>query len=53
MQVNIFNADGKVIMQKQLSTANNEINIDALPGGLYYIQAITNSEIFVTSLVKR
>jgi hypothetical protein len=53
MQVNIFNADGKVIMQKQLSTANNEINIEALPGGLYYIQAITNSEIFVTSLVKR
>jgi len=51
--IKIFNIEGKMILQKSLTKANNLINVESLSKGIYFLQMKTTEEIFVEKVIKK
>jgi alpha-tubulin suppressor-like RCC1 family protein len=49
----IYNMQGKIVLQQQLSAAQQQISIAALPAGVYQLQLQTNEGITTASFIKQ
>jgi hypothetical protein len=47
----IISFNGKEIFCKQLSAGNNKIYLEGISSGIYYVKALTNSNVVIKKLV--
>jgi len=47
----IISFNGKIIFCKQLSAGNNKIYLEGISSGIYYVKALTNSNVVIKKLV--
>lgn len=50
--VNIYNINGQIVKEFEISNPNNVININDLPKGYYTIEVVSNQNIYRSKLIK-
>jgi hypothetical protein len=49
----IFDINGKLIFEKKVTKQNENIDLLGLSTGVYFIQILTNEEVFITKIIKK
>jgi hypothetical protein len=52
-RMKIFDINGKLIFEKKVTKQNENIDLLGLSTGVYFIQILTNDEVFITKIIKK
>ncbi len=52
-RMKIFDINGRLIFEKKVTKQNENIDLFGLGTGVYFIQILTNDEVFITKIIKK